>query len=143
MIQRLARHPHSWLALLVAYTLWLTFLSLNPWVRPNPQPDDLIPEDKVGHFIGYLWLSLLMGAAFWQRLRQLPRVWSGPVFVAAAATLYGAFIELAQHTLTDYRSGEWGDVLANGIGAAAGGIVLLALLYRTRPQARPPVREAR
>ena len=138
ILDRLLHQRLLWLALFIGYTLLLTFMSMNPWFRPSPSPDDLIPEDKVGHFVGYLSLSVLMGLAFWEKLRRLPDRWKGVLLIVLASTLYGGMIEVAQATLTDYRSGEWGDVLANGVGAAAGGLVLLVLLMRIRSRASAP-----
>ncbi len=64
--------------------------------------------DKILHLLAYLALGLLLERAYPDRF--LP--WG-----AAGLILYSGIIELVQQQ-TGYRSGSWGDMLANGAGVA-------------------------
>lgn len=84
-----------------------------------PMPDGPF-GDKLMHLAGYAAL----GAAWRAALR-------GPTGrLLAAVFAFGVAIECLQG-LSPWRSFEWADMLANGLGASAG-IVLVALLSRLR-----------
>ena len=68
-------------------------------------------NDKIGHFLGYLTVALLLALGW----RQSP-----PWLLWLIATLSGALAELAQGYLTATRSMEWLDLAANGGGALIG-----------------------
>ena len=78
-------------------------------------------NDKLGHFVIYTMLSGWFGLLVTGR-RWLLAVWFGLV-------VYGIAIEGLQG-LTEYRSAEWGDVIANSLGAAAGLLVFFTGLPR-------------
>jgi glycopeptide antibiotics resistance protein len=63
-----------------------------------------------------------------------PCRWWGAVVLAAAAS---GVIELAQARWLD-RIGEWGDVVANTLGAAVGGLAVTLLSRRRSRRAGPP-----
>lgn len=71
--------------------------------------------DKVVHILMYLgtcgvfWYEYYLSRAHWPALR---RVTTG----IACPMLMSGMIELAQAYLTDYRSGDWLDLLANSAG---------------------------
>lgn len=71
-------------------------------------------NDKIGHFLGYLTVALLLALGW----RQSP-----PWLLWLIATLSGALAELAQGYLTSTRSMEWLDLAANGSGALIGIII--------------------
>ncbi|MCK5875076.1 MAG: VanZ family protein [Alcanivoracaceae bacterium] len=71
-------------------------------------------NDKIGHFLGYLTVALLLALGW----RQSP-----PWLLWLIATLSGALAELAQGYLTATRSMEWLDLMANGGGALIGIII--------------------
>ena len=77
-------------------------------------------NDKLGHFIGYLTVAMLLALGW----RQAP-LW----LLWLVATVSGGLAELAQGMLTTTRSMEWLDLLANVSGALAG-VVLGAALCR-------------
>lgn len=68
-------------------------------------------NDKLGHFIGYLTVAMLLTLGW----RQTP-VW----LLWLVATVSGGLAELAQGMLTTTRAMEWLDLLANSGGALAG-----------------------
>jgi VanZ family protein len=99
---------------------WATVVALSLLAPPT-----LVPElasagvsgvDKAAHFLLFLVLALLAVAPARARTRH-------PLVVAAVASvLYGAALEGLQ-ALTDARSPELGDLLANGLGSCAGVLV--------------------
>lgn len=76
---------------------------------PNPPSANVAHADKIEHFIAYLLLGTWFAGI-------LPTRWLS-VFIGLAAL--GGAIELVQ-IASGYRDGEWGDFLADCLGAAAG-----------------------
>jgi VanZ family protein len=75
-------------------------------------PRVLIPStlwDKANHFLAFVTLAVLGLRSYPARAR--PVLW--------ALLAYGALIEVLQ-ALTGYRSAEWLDLLADGVGLTAG-----------------------
>ena len=97
-----------WRVLLAVALLAILVLSLMP-------PSSNLPTtgwDKSNHMLGFGTLGLL-GA----------RGWPGrTVIVLAALLAYGGLIEVLQ-SLTPYRSAEWADLLADGVGLGIGLLV--------------------
>ena len=76
--------------------------------------------DKLVHFLAFA--ALVMPMAYARRL---------PLFlIILAGTAYGGLIELIQPYVG--RSGEWGDLLADGSGSLAGALVAAMLGRRRR-----------
>jgi len=71
--------------------------------------------DKVYHSIAYFTLTISWLIAYYKK-SQIKYI------IVICCIIFGIIIELLQSTLTDYRTGEYLDVIANSSG------VLLALL---------------
>ncbi|MBW8191797.1 VanZ family protein [Neiella marina] len=102
--------------------LFISALSIVTWtcLMPLDQPPlDIDHGDKLLHFLSYLTLGLLLE-------RAAPR-WFWPVGVFALIA-YSGVIELAQEQ-TGYRTGSWGDMLANSSGVVAS-LLLRPLVIR-------------
>ena len=84
---------------------WLT-------LTPTPPPSLTTGWDKLNHAVGFAALAWSASLAF-----SAPRVRVWPVVFALLA--FGGAIELLQ-LLVPGRSGEWGDLLADGLGTALG-----------------------
>lgn len=69
--------------------------------------------DKANHFAGFVALAVLGALAYGRR--------RGAVFLGLLA--FGALIEALQW-LSGYRLAEWGDWLADALGAAAGQVLM-------------------
>ena len=108
--------PRLALGLLLVALLAVGYLALNP--RP-PRSVDL-GWDKLNHLCAFGALMLLAGHAWPQRWGR----------AALGLLAYGGLIELLQ-TQVPGRSGEWPDLLADGLGLLLGA-ALLALLARWR-----------
>jgi hypothetical protein len=93
------------LALTLVTALGIGWGTLSP---PGQGASPLPFTDKQLHFMAFALLALPLG---WARPRWV--LWLVPVSLG-----YGAMIELIQPAVG--RSGEWGDLLADGLGILAG-----------------------
>lgn len=100
-----ASRPKLWRVLLALALFAILVLSLMP-------PSSGLPTtgwDKSNHMLGFGTLGFL-GIRGWP---------NRAVVVLAALLAYGGLIEILQ-SLTPYRSAEWADLLADGLGLAVG-----------------------
>lgn len=118
---------HSWSAWLPAagYALLVLILSLFP--APPEIKVPVLGWDKLQHALAYAVLTLLIARALGQIGCNGKRKWLLAVLVAAA---WGGLLEIAQGLFTTCRNADWGDVLADAIGA--GGAWLVSEMYRWR-----------
>ena len=100
-----------------AFILFLSFYNIE-----NLKPDkfELFENaDKLIHLIMYFGLTVVL--LFEYRLAQAEK-WSKQYIISLYPVILGALIEILQHYLTEGRSGEWLDLVANVTG------ILIALL---------------
>jgi len=114
---------HKYLILAVAYTIWLTTLSLIP-LNNVPLPDVKF-GDKVVHFFLYFFLTIIWLFAC-PKLRTLKYKF---LFIVI---LWGILIEFLQEYMVYLRTGDVYDALANAVGALLG--YILASYYLMRNQ---------
>ena len=100
------------LLLLMCMAAWFAFI-------PAQVPMQSEGIDKVEHFLAFAALGLTASFTSNPGLQRLARAGVGLM-------LYAGFIELVQTQLPT-RQGDWADVLADGVGVAAG-LALAALL---------------
>ena len=102
--------PALWVVLWLAMIAVVIATCLLP-ARDLP-PTPFSQFDKIEHFSAYLAMSAYAGMLF-ARMR--------PQAIAAIGLIaMGVGVEFAQANLTDSRSGDAADALANGLGALAG-----------------------
>jgi VanZ family protein len=112
-----------WL-LFTAYVLVICWLSLTP--APPQIEDAFFGWDKVQHAGAYGVFTLFAGWAFGSFALDLKRRWQ---LAVAAAVIFGGLLEIVQGMFTRTRTAEWGDLLADLIGAAcAYGLVNIGTL---------------
>lgn len=116
------RRPSGWpliarLALVAAATSVLLWLCLSP---TDKLPKASLLWDKAEHALAYLVLVGLSSVLFPAR----------PWAIGTYAMAVGAVVEVLQSTMGLGRQGDWRDLLADGIGVAAG--LLAAFLLRRR-----------
>jgi VanZ family protein len=95
------------------------------WGELTPEPPRLEGPflwDKLDHFIAYFGLSLLASLG-WGLRRSL--IWVFLIVLAMGAGLEGLQALVG-------RDAEWGDMLANSLGATAG--LILGVLYLAMPR---------
>jgi VanZ family protein len=89
-----------------------------PGILPGFGDDEAPDPDKAAHVVVFFVLAALAVAPARARLRR-------PVVAAALASVaYGAMLELVQ-TAIPWRSGELGDLLADGVGSTLGAMTSL------------------
>lgn len=116
-------------ALVVAAILYAT-------IAPHPVGADELPlfpgVDKVVHFIMFATLAAALLFDLW-RIKTATSAGRVMAVAGVAAVLFGAVDELLQECLTDNRSGELLDWLADVGGVAAVLLIFSALRRRHRP----------
>lgn len=127
--------PKTELAVRLFPALLTTFLVL--WLGTASGEPRLLPvfrwEDKLLHFLAF---GIVMGSHFWALDYLLPRRWgqSALILAVGSATSLGAALEVVQYYLP-HRSAEWGDLLADLLGACSMGLVCAALAVRPKDEA--------
>ncbi|HVW73621.1 MAG TPA: VanZ family protein [Rhizomicrobium sp.] len=96
------------------------------WGELTPHPPGMaaLLWDKAEHFIAYFGLTLFASLA-WGVRRSLAWVFAGVVALGGTLEIIQSFVG---------RDAEWGDFLANDLGALAG--LGMALLYLLVPRRR-------
>jgi len=112
------------------YLFILGFLSLNPWLLPDPrQAIGSITWDFLDHAAAYGLLSVLMMFAFRHQDRPLVTV----CIVIPSASLIGILFEYCQYWFTLNRQFSFFDAAANAFGVVLGVIVFWGVrVYRER-----------
>lgn len=115
---------------LLFYLAILGFLSLNPWLLPDPnQAIGSITWDLLDHAAAYGLLSVLMMFTF----RQQDRLWVMTIIVILVSSLVGVLFEYGQYWFTSNRQFSFFDAAANACGAMLGVIVFWGVrIYRER-----------
>jgi VanZ family protein len=112
-----------------AYTRWAFAVSLVVVLVFSLMPPQTIEPplgwDKMHHAVTFAVLAMLGSSAYAERKVQ----------VLLGLLAYGGLIELLQ-SLTDYRTAETMDVVADGVGLLVGWT--LTLLWRARPVSQIP-----
>lgn len=118
---------HRWVVCGV-YALLVLVLSVMPAGALAQTPELFPHQDKVLHALMYGILAVLLGWALREQLHRKPLAWM--LGIVAAATAYGALMEILQGQLTSIqRTCSWGDMLANLVGAVLGTVILRLQLY--------------
>jgi VanZ family protein len=112
-----------WVRRAGAWLFWPA-LAVVAWGELTPHPPQVaaLLWDKAEHFIAYFGLTLLASLA-WGLRRSLVWVLAGMVALGGALEILQSFVG---------RDGEWGDFLANNLGALAG--LGVAVVYLSIPR---------
>lgn len=102
---------HLWRAVLALLLVAITYLAL----VPQPPQGVSTGWDKSNHALAFGSLAFASVWALWPR----PRQWG---LLAVALLAYGGGIEIVQSYLPP-RSGDWLDLLADGVGISLGLLV--------------------
>jgi VanZ family protein len=115
---------YFWLVCSLVWAGLIVYLSFS-----NPKSVGIEPwfkyQDKLGHFIFYAVLSMLLIKTFSKEIVIQNSMCSS----ALVALVFGVFIELGQHFFTHDREGDYMDALANGLG-----ILLMVVLIKAYPK---------
>lgn len=120
--------PKTIFILALVYTVVLTGVSI---LEKDSLPSvPLFPmQDKLAHFIAYFILAVLWGA-YWLRTRKM-KFWSPFLSTMLVASLiYGTIIEVLQGVITQSRTADVYDILANSLGMLFGSAVIFYIYYK-------------
>jgi glycopeptide antibiotics resistance protein len=107
--QLLSEHKFFFLA--IFWTILITTLSLITIERVPSFALKLQHKDKVVHFVFYFVFVIAWNLSLMQKLKKIK------VKVLSIAIVYGIVIEVLQYVLTENRTADFFDVLANSLGA--------------------------
>jgi len=122
MSNKIAPRLRAFIKRAAFWLLWPAILVI-AWgeLTPRPPPEASLIWDKWEHFTAYFGLAL-MGVLGWSGQRALA------IFFAVVAL--GGTLEILQAYVG--RDAEWADMLANTLGAIAGALLALLLLWAAR-----------
>ena len=116
MFQFIRKYPLS--LLVIAVILFLSLLFIPPETRIKTMHN----FDKVVHACMYLGLELMIWFEYLRHHNNLN--WVKILFLGIIAPIVlGGLVEIAQAKLTQGRSGEWADLLADVIGVLIGAVI--------------------
>jgi len=115
MIQFIRKYPLS--LLIIASILFLSLF--NP---PKTRLDDISNIDKIAHVCMYGGLELVIWIEYLRHHENLNWV-KILVFGIIAPIALGGLMEIAQMKLTQGRSGEWADFIADSAGVLIGAAI--------------------
>ena len=115
MIQFIRKYPLS--LLIIASILFLSLF--NP---PKTILDDISNIDKIAHVCMYGGLELVIWIEYLRHHENLNWV-KILVFGIIAPIALGGLMEIAQMKLTQGRSGEWADFIADSVGVLIGAAI--------------------
>ncbi len=124
MAQKFAPHVRASIKQAAFWLLWPA-LAVVMYGQLAPNPEEELPDlgwDKLLHFTAYFGLALLAALA-WGRRIQI-------ILIFASVVTMSAIMELLQ--LLVGRDAEWGDLLANTLGAGLGAGLAALLLHLAR-----------
>lgn len=108
----------------LAYTGLITYLSLINLA--DTSVGKLGVGDKLMHLGAYFGLAIIW-LLFFLFKAENERFAKNIVLICAGCIVFGTFIEVLQHMLTEYRQLDLLDVLANSIGAIVAGALVWLL----------------
>jgi VanZ family protein len=121
-LNKLARMLTTGAAAIKSWRLLLAILLVAvTWLALTPAPPEALSAgwDKLNHAAAFAALCVAALFAF-------PRSRSNAVWVALALLCFGGAIEVAQ-SFTPTRNAEWGDLLADAVGIAVGGLLVIGV----------------
>jgi len=113
IIKRLLEHKFL-LALVIVYTGLISWLSLARIIIPVEIAVD--GSDKIGHLLAYFVFTIVWFAFFFYSKKQSRKFAQSWMWASVLGFLFGILMEVLQASLTDYRSPDWLDVIANTTG---------------------------
>jgi VanZ family protein len=104
----------------IVWAVIILFLTLTPGEEmPLTAVWDFLNFDKAAHFVVFAVLSFMLIVGFTKQYTYLNIRFNATKIALAACFIYGLLIELGQ-SLIPGRGVEYGDILANSIGALIG-----------------------
>ena len=106
----------------ILITLGIAYLSLMKMPKVEVSIGNI---DKGYHLFAYFTLTICWLFSFYKKKNL-------KYFIVIGCIIYGIVIEVLQHTLTMYRTGDYKDVLANTLGIVLGLVVFNQILKKIK-----------
>ncbi|MCI2229345.1 VanZ family protein [Polaribacter sp. MSW13] len=106
----------------ILITISIAYLSLMKMPQYQPTISNL---DKWEHSFAYFTLSISWLFVFYKKPQK-------KYLIVLVCIIYGIIIEILQQTLTDYRTGDYLDVLANSSGVLLGLLIFNQILKKNQ-----------
>lgn len=119
--------------LFISWVLFITMLSLFSFSGLDTGTVNVPYADKIVHFSFYLIFAVLGCMFVRERTQGEMGLSKTLIIMLLIAIAYGIFIEVLQHTATAKRMAEYGDVLANSLGAFVGVGLIKWYFSKERP----------
>ncbi|MGB5942405.1 MAG: VanZ family protein [Leeuwenhoekiella sp.] len=116
---------------IIGYSLAILIGSLMA-MPPLPENLEGIPPDKKIHFFAYFVLSVSWMLYLHLVIFNKEKFWKALTLTFFGSFVYGLIIEVLQASLTDSRSGDVWDLLANTLGILTG-IFVISLIRSQVP----------
>ncbi len=113
VIKRLLGH-RPLLALLILYFILITWASLARFIISFKV--GVQGSDKIGHFVAYFIFTMIWFLFFFFSEKRNENFRQSLVKSSLICFFYGGLMELLQMLLTNYRSPDWYDMIANTSG---------------------------
>lgn len=119
----------------IGWVIFITILSLFSLSELDLDKGNLnIPyADKMTHFVFYTGFAILCSMVFRERTKGMINIGKATRNAVILAIGYGMLIEALQYVLPTGRMAEWGDVLANSLGALTGIGLIRWLFSKEKP----------
>ena len=109
------------IAFTVIYTVVLLAVCLMS-LKNMPKVESISNADKIFHFAAYAGFTLLWFSVFFNNLK-LEKM-KALLYATCFAVVFGIVVEVLQGTMTDYRSMDLYDIIANSSGALITALIL-------------------
>ncbi|PRX57727.1 VanZ family protein [Flagellimonas meridianipacifica] len=119
--------------LFIGWLIVITSLSLFSFSGLDTGSISIPYADKITHFGFYSGFVVLGCLSVWEWRREKITLKKALWIMVITAIFYGMGIEALQYSMTKDRMAEWGDVLANSIGACIGGLAILWYFTKKEP----------
>ncbi len=123
IIKKLLGHKFL-LVLVILYSILITWASLARFIIPFKV--GVQGSDKIGHFVAYFIFTIILFSFLFFSEKRNENFKQSLIKSSLICFFYGGLMELLQMLLTNYRSPEWNDMLAN-----TSGIIFAVILLKT------------
>ncbi len=119
--------------LFIGWVVLITWLSLFSFSGLDTGTVNIPYADKVTHLVFYGGFVVL-GCLFVREMKSgKTTVTRAIAIMLPTAVIYGIFIELLQYAITENRMAEYGDAIANAIGAGLGALLIWWYFSKKQP----------
>ncbi|MCG1034942.1 VanZ family protein [Polaribacter sp. DS7-9] len=110
---------------IVAITITIIIAYLSLMRMPKTEVISFGNSDKVYHLIAYFSLSISWLFSFYKKK-------SIKLLIIISCVIYGIIIEVLQSILTEYRTGDYKDILANTLGIVLGLLIFNLIIKKIK-----------